>query len=622
MKKFARIICLLIAVSLTVAMFGGCGGDSGNDSGSKPMVNVDEVISKADISFIDADGDSTYRVVRPDAGGELYGESAKTIFQAIKNVCGVTARNVSDTEDPEGYAEILIGNTNREASQKAYQVLEAKGSGRVSDYVICSIGDDIAIVANSDDALKKAISHFCNTYIKTEVITGGINDVYALKDSYSDIKIFGMTTLSKIDIVRPIYNVSWITQSETDKIIEFLTEKTGYKLDLVNDQIASKNYINNPNAQSDGSGTLTPSTPGEYEIIIGNCVRDGVKVLSNLDEYEIRIEDKKIFLNGGSPYATAMAVSEFLKLLQNNTEITASASVTSGNYQEAIKSYDNATYYKPTWFDEFSGTQIDETKWNIHWGEACYTKNELTNKQGYRGNKELKNNFVKDGKLYYVGIETEDSYYGGLLTTRDTMDYKYGYIELSNIHPNGVGFWVALYPISGGVHLPEGTLYTQETDVDECYGNGGNWCYQNTFAWPTNECKNLLGDEAKTVHVRNDFYCKDDRGLWMDFHTFGYNWISNKHVQFTVDGYITFDQKLEDPAEQIAYSVPANLRLANSVGSQQHGAEPSGSKAWEESSSYINDYVYIYQLKGHELWVNDGEGSWNNRNQNWQHFVW
>ena len=86
------------------------------------------------------------------------------------------------------------------------------------------------------------------------------------------------------------------SQEETNKLIDFVLEKTGYTMPMVNDQIASTNYRNNSTAQTDGSGTHTPSAAAEYEIIIGNCVRDGVKSFTDHDEYEIRIEDKKIYM--------------------------------------------------------------------------------------------------------------------------------------------------------------------------------------------------------------------------------------------------------------------------------------------------------------------------------------
>lgn len=624
--KFTKLICLVLVLMLSFSLLGACGGDSGKTS-SNTSENADEfanqVLSKSDINYIDDDGESMYRIVRPYQGTTATTNAGKSVIQSLKNVCGVSAKSVTDEEDGADAAEIIIGNTSRDSTDKAKKLLSLKGTGRSNEFIICAIDNDIVLYAENEDALTNAVKYFCENYIKSETITGGIFYIYISNEGFADISILGLSNISSINIVRPIYNVSWITQNETDKLISYILEKTGYNLKLTNDQVASTNYLERPEAVSDGSGTLTPTTPAEYEIIIGNCVRDGVKTsFSDYDEFEIRIEDKKIFLNGKTPYATAMAVSEFLRLVQNNTAITKDMSVASGNYKQSLVNYDSSTYYKVTWFDEFDGTAIDESKWNIHWDEPCYTKNTTTNKMGYRGNSASRNNYVKDGALYFDAMETSDSYYGGKLTTSYMMDYLYGYTEISNIHPVGNGFWVALYPITG-VTAPDDLIYGNEIDIDECYGHTGNWVYQNTFASPTPYGKNFLGipaDQGGHILQKNDYYSKDDRGTWMDFHTYGSNWISKEKVVFTVDGYVTFTNNLNNPAEQQAYSTPSQLFLCMSVGSEQQGHEPSGSKAWYETNSYIVDYVYIYQLKGHEMYINEG-GNKNNRIDNWQTIV-
>lgn len=622
--KFARILCLVLVLALSVSLFTACGNSS---SSKEPTVNADEyaeqVVSKTDVSYFDADGESKYRIVRPAEGSTGTTDSGKAIVQAVKKVCGVSIRSVTDEEDGTDAAEIIIGNTTREASAKAKKLFEMLGTGRSNEFLICTIDDDIIIYANYDETLLVATQYFCDNFIKTETISGGIYYMYIYTEGYADMSIFGLNNLSKIELVRPIYNVSWLTQSETDKLIDCISEKTGFILELKNDQIASTNYLQRPDAVSDGTGTLAQSTPAEYEIIIGDCARDGVKLsFANDDDFEIRIEDKKIYLNGKTPYSTAMAVSEFTKLIQNNNTITKEMSVTSGDYKQVINSYDNATYYRPVWYDEFEGTEINENLWNIHWDEPCYSKNTTTNKMGYRGNSQLKNNYVKDGCLYFDAIETDTSYYGGKLTTNNMMDYLYGYIEISNIHPLGVGFWVALYPITGET-APDDYLYYSEIDVDECYGHTGNWVYMNTFATPSTYGREILQLPDNIIGILqklNRYYTKDDRGTWMDFHTYGANWIDKETVVFTVDGYPQFTNNLDQQGEHIAYSLPCELYLCMSVGSEQHGAEPTGSKAWTVSNSYVVDYVYIYQLKGHEMYINEG-GNYKNNVNNWKKIV-
>ena len=155
--------------------------------------------------------------------------------------------------------------------------------------------------------------------------------------------------------MRPIYNVSYLTQLETEKLCDLLYEKTGYDVPIVHDNVSK----NNPDPNQRG-GILEKTTATEYEIIIGNCDREVVKQPKVADYYEIRIEDKKIYLNSGSPYATTMAVSEFIKMVESNDTIDSNMSVSNANYRQVLKDYDSKTYYRPTWYDEFNGTEIDE----------------------------------------------------------------------------------------------------------------------------------------------------------------------------------------------------------------------------------------------------------------------
>lgn len=70
-------------------MFGGCGGGKNGDTSSNSSVNTEElvnqIISTADVNFVNADGESTYRVVRPESADETVSNAAKLIFKQIKS---------------------------------------------------------------------------------------------------------------------------------------------------------------------------------------------------------------------------------------------------------------------------------------------------------------------------------------------------------------------------------------------------------------------------------------------------------------------------------------------------------------------------------------------------------
>ncbi len=607
MKAFARILSLAVALLMLMSLFSACGkkSEDADDTASS-------VLSAADVTFIDRDGESFYRVVRPEStkSGDAEFDGAADIFKAIKSTCGVNPKNISDDQKAD-CPEILVGNTNRPESAKGLELLLEQTHGYYTEYIICTIGDDIVINAFSDEALKEAVKYFVDNCISTETITGGINYCFSDDSSYSTLELFGKTNLFGIEIVRPIYNVSYLTQHETDALVELVKNKTGYWLNVKNDNVAS----NNGN-KTDGSGTLTQSTPSECEIIIGDANRDGVNTITDNDSYEIRIEENRIYLNGGSPYATALAVTVFTEMLINNSKITADMSVINGDYNQDVAKYSTADYYRPTWLEGFDGNELNRANWKIQLDTLTVQGYQNANgKDQYRGSSVYKNNYVKDGVFYIAGIETDTAYYGGMIDTRGLMEYQYGLLEISTMHPKGIGFWTALWTgtesapqsLAGitGADLTHARAFGQETDIDECYGEG-TYSMGNTFAWPSAYAKQAFGIEDP-IHVQNRIYATDDRGFWMDFHTFGFEWIDNTHVRFTCDGNVFADQMFETEGEKNAYSHSAYLRLSMACGSGNHGTPTTDPDEWQNTNKLLVDYVNIYQKEGQHLWVYQGD---------------
>lgn len=608
MKKTVRIMALLLILVFTVTMFGACGKKDESDASSKAAG-----LSTADVNFIDSDGEPIYRIIKPEEFTDAENNAARLVFNQYKTIHNVVPKNLTDAESDDA-AEIIVGNTNREETKVARESLLAAASGRDNEYIICTVSDDIVIYACSDSALGEAVAYFVNTYLINATVTGGINYVYQDASDYQNVTVFGGENLSKITIVRPIYNVSYITQQEINKMIAGVSKKTGFTWKIVNDQVASVT-----GSKLDGSSVLNATEDRDYEIIVGDCARDGVNKNLGKDEYEIRIEDKNIYLNGGSPKAVAMAVTEFAAIVTSKSEVTSADTVSSGDYNNAVKKHDSASYYRLTWSDDFEGDEIDENKWHIRWGETAYTA-PAGEKSTYRGNKELKNNFVKEGNLYIVATETDSARYGGLLTTQGIMEYYKGYIEISTLHPRCEGVWTALYTMSAvgpddlenvwaWTHkTDDNRIYYNETDIEECYG-AGNWVYQNTFAWPTQLGRNM--GISETIHVNNNFPSTDDRGFWMDFHTFGFELLDKTKITFTVDGNVSFVQELKEGGEQGAYDQPVFLRLAMAAGTANH-ALSTNPEDWEKYGTYIVDYIHIYQHQGDKLYTkNLKDSSWN-----------
>lgn len=587
MKNFVRKGIALFILCCVFASLFAC--DSVNMELSE---EAEKIVSTDKINFVDSNGNATFRIVRPDGVDYGAGSISAEIFKKYKEKHNVSPKHVADAENGDGVREILVGDCNREATEKAKELLKKDGTGKDSDFLICSIGDDIVLLGGCAESLAEAGKYFVENMLNAELPDG---IYYHHKGQESSMTVCSISEVSKFTVVRPIYNVSYLTQTETDKLCKVLYEKTGYDVPVIHD---SKS-LNNPDLTVKG-GILKTTDAAEYEIIIGNCNREGVKKINVAYNYEIRIEDKKIYLNGGSPYATTMAVSEFIRMVENNDTIDSSMSVLNANYNESIKAYDTKTYYRPTWYDEFNGTEIDTKKWNVAWGAKGGTS--VDGKPCYRGSLELKNNYVEDGKLVIAAAKTEDAYYGGMLKTDRTMEFLYGYLEISDIHPYGNGFWTALWTVSKSNKYNK-EMWHSETDVDEAFG-GGYSIVGNLWAWPTSYGRkqlNLHNGRSDTVKDHGTYEADDPRGLWMDFHTYGLEWVDCKTIRFTIDGYVWRETVMEEEELQKVYSQYMILQISMATAFEATGAPTEDKWQWENTNKFIVDWVYLYQLEGHGL---------------------
>ncbi len=381
---------------------------------------------------------------------------------------------------------------------------------------------------------------------------------------------FSKTNLKKYSIVYPRFNMSYLVTLELEKLKKAIKAITGKEPKLYPDD--GKEHI--------------------YEIVVANAKRDDAPAAPDGDGYVIVPVGCRLFVSGNKPHSSAAAVARLTSLIKKQNRLD---SAVYGCYSEDIKS---GKGYRLTWGDDFDGDEIDTSRWEIFYGDRlCYNKG-VNGKKTCRCREDVPNTYVKDGKLNICAVETEDTYYGGMLCTDGIMRYKYGYIEISTQHPKGLGFWTALW--MNGAPGKNGD-YFAEIDVEECYGNGGDWAYGNTFAWPTKECKE--NKNGKLVHVNNKVSAKNDRGFFMDLHTFGFEW-DEKKVTFTCDGFPYVTQNItQNPAEVEALNMPFFLRLSMALGFSSRGGITDSKEEWEKTSRYIVDYVNVYQKPGQALYL-------------------
>ena len=584
MKKLFTVF--LITVLLT-SVFSGCQKDGSADSAgsSSPTSETDTVLngdfSTDDVTFLDADGESHYNVVRPSGCSGEVTNGASAIFRQIKSVCGVTAKNISDENDGSDSYEILVGETNRPESAIAKEYLVNNVGTRFEDYIICTIGKKIVILGYSDKATAKAAEYFVNNYVLAEGVSGGILYTCVTEGDFTEIIIAG-NNISKYKIIRPHYNSSYVTQIELDELESYLFNKTGYEILVYEDMYEDE---------------------GEYEIVVGNTNREGGPEIDDYDTYVIKTVGNKVFVNGGSNYATAMAVSEFNKMLEsgNVTDVE-------GDYNTTIASYDKSTYFTPTWFDEFDGNTVDLTKWQ-HLGPG------ESNGKGRNGKTSLRSKdpnlcYVSGGKFTITAAQDDKYYYGGMIRTNGKMNFRYGFTEISCIMPDGDGFWIAFWACSE----EPGRILSPEIDITEMFGNAA-YTAANCHTWPTNNTEAVLGEDFEHYSLDGE-YSKEKRRLMLDdpkddahfglnFHTFGMLW-DNTQMTFTCDGEIYFSYDItQNNYDKETFNHSLYLIVSMAVGFESGGLDINGATdyEWKNTNKFITDSVYIYQLYDgvHEL---------------------
>ncbi len=567
-----KIIALFLLVVMSVVCLSSCGKKSGgtaSDTGGGEATFTDSRLSTDKVNFVDADNESVYRIVRPEGDADLTA-TAGGLFKKMKETLGVAVKNIDDTADGTDAYEILVGHTNRPESQQALDILVDKASGRYDDYIICTVGKKIVINAQSLDGIKAGCDRFAEKFLKLEGVPGGIAYIFEVQGDFESITV-NKTNIGRFTIVRPLYNSSYLTQKEMETMVDTVYKKTGYMLNIAYDTAAES----------------------EYEIVVGNADRNSVEYVNNYDDWSVKVAGKKVYLNGGSAHSTAMAVTEFVKLLKG--DVADSASVT-GSYETAVAMLDKATTYKHVWGDDFDGDKIDATKW-WHIGENGWKSEGLNGKTSVRSSNP-DDVYVADGNFYICAREDDSFYYGGMLRTQITMTYKYGYIEMSALLPHGDGFWVALWQMTASEKAEIDA--EPEIDIVECFGNTASYAV-NAHSWPT-ETGTALGwihtslDGGKYANDKK-YSLKDTAAKLGDgMHTYGMLW-TDKAMSFTCDGEIFFTYDTTETDQRVAtFNQAQYLIISMATGFKNSGAGiTSNPDDWQFTNKLVIDWLHIYQ---------------------------
>lgn len=572
-----RLTATIIIAFILVCLFAGC-GKSGEgkkeDDSSRPAV-TDEIFSTESVQLVEADGSSKYVIIHPENPTSGENLVSGQLFKQLKSKLKVSIKSVADGdgEDNSEKYEILVGRTDRKESTAVRNYICDNVGGHSGDYMVATVGKKIVIMGMTDRALQEAGEYFLANCAVSTPIEGGIKFVHATEGNFETRKING-ESIAKFKIVRQHYNGSYLTQIEIEKLTEYIDKTCGYMLDVVEDAYVQES---------------------DYEIVIGDTNRPGSTKLASYDDVMVKIDGKKVYLNGGHSYSTASAVAEFTKLIAAG-DINDGTSF-NGSYAQLSASYDDKTTYKAVWYDDFDGYTIDTKNWRV------FTGNESSS-TGKNGKKSVRTNdpvFVgtADGSLYMRAGQDDQYYYGGMLCTDRTMTFKYGFLEFSQILPEGPGFWIAVW-LSCNDPVFSDDIYQPEIDINEMFGNS-KVVAANCHRWPT-----AIGQAVEAEHTSLDGatygslkkrYSLDGKNFNDDYHTFGCIHEPDYYA-FTCDGEIYFKYDFQNDIDRDAFNHNTFIRLSMAVGFDNCSLDISNvtPDQWQNSNVFYTDHIYLYQM--------------------------
>lgn len=565
-----RFLALILVMLVAIGLFCGCGGSDENPSDT---VQTEGIVNFAEKGF---------SIVRPEGDDIIFGFATK-IFKAVKEKTGKTLQNTDDAYEENPNGEILIGFTNREESSLIFDHIIEKGTGHESEYGIAYINGKIVINAFSSAGLEAAVNKFIADYCQTGKIDAAEKYVYCQEGEQGGYRINGLRAAC-YRIVIPNFNHSYIVTRKIEELCELL-KTDGAVPDVITDDVSALNG---------------------YEIVIGDCNRDGVKTIAEHEKYEIVNSGRTVYINGGRNYSVAYAVDLLIKQLKQSKEITV---------ENKSGTYENKLDYRLVWTDEFD--TLDLNTWNAvnevqpYYG-SFYGK-------GTARSTDPANFGVKDGKMYHTATYDDENFYGTYATTANSVKFTYGYTEISSSLADGDGIWHAFWTWSNAKeHI--------EFDIMECWSGADYYVsYVHEFLGGKHVLMYGEGTEDPHIFVKRDgfyeheVYWKDiclDRSTNMhdQMHTFGCEW-TESDVKFMRDGEITMTYVYEGTENAFLYEKPHYFILSMLVGSNMRNYPDDGNPVgqrrpkldgeyWHNGrNTWTIEYLQLFQRDGAYLWL-------------------
>ncbi len=257
--------------------------------------------------------------------------------------------------------------------------------------------------------------------------------------------------------------------------------------------------------------------------------------------------------------------------------------------------------YKLVWSEEFDGNELDRQRWSLRadmqgLGDITLLDDESIIK--------VEDSNLKLRSVAYNVPNNEDKKYAVTysVTTKESMSYLYGYIEMRARVPYKNGCWPSFWMKSIGALNSVNKEYFTEIDVFEVFGSPEGFA-SNLHKW-------YIEGENKGKHTQVISYghstwypFENYENLSNEYHIYGFEWTPDM-VRMFIDGHISFEFDINDNFDGISdmsgFHQPIYLIMNNHLFTEKVPHRPSGKFVTPEDlpGEYDIDYIRLYQIPG------------------------
>ena len=242
--------------------------------------------------------------------------------------------------------------------------------------------------------------------------------------------------------------------------------------------------------------------------------------------------------------------------------------------------------YNLLWNDEFSGSALDESKWNYEPHEPGWTNEEL---QEYTTSAD--NVFLRDGKLVIKAIKSDrngkDYYTSGKVTGQNKTDFTYGKVVVSAKVPEGQGLWPAIWMMP-----KDESFYGQwpkcgEIDIMEVLGNDVKTAYGTLHYGEPH------GEQQGTWALTGQTYADSFHEYSVEWEPGEMRWYIDGNLYHTVNDWFTAVQGEDEKPYPAPFNQPFFVQMNLAVGGTWPG-NPDATTDFDKAEFEV-DYVRVYQ---------------------------